>query len=218
MFYLVIDLEMCKVPRDYRSKSYRYANETIQIGAVLLDDSFKRIGTLCQYVHPEHGVFDYFIENLTGIKNSQVKKAPKLDEALIHMIDWLGERDYKIYAWSESDRNQLLHEIKAKNMTDERIYAFMKAENWIDYQDVFTKRFELSRQLSLEEALGRAEIEPEGKFHDGLDDAVNTAYLIEKLELNPEYQLVSYEMPDKPSERLCSTLGEFFTGLDLNFA
>lgn len=218
MFYLVIDLEMCKVPRDYRSKSYRYANETIQIGAVLLDDSFKRIGTLCQYVHPEHGVIDYFIENLTGIKNSQVKKAPKLDEALIHMIDWLGERDYKIYAWSESDRNQLLHEIKAKNMTDERIYAFMKAENWIDYQDVFTKRFELSRQLSLEEALERAEIEPEGKFHDGLDDAVNTAYLIEKLELNPEYQLVSYEMPDKPSERLCSTLGEFFTDLDLNFA
>ena len=218
MFYLVIDLEMCKVPRDYRSKSYRYANETIQIGAVLLDDSFKRIGTLCQYVHPEHGVIDYFIENLTGIKNSQVKKAPKLDEALIHMIDWLGERDYKIYAWSESDRNQLLHEIKAKNMTDERIYAFMKAENWIDYQDVFTKRFELSRQLSLEEALGRAEIEPEGKFHDGLDDAVNTEKKKKKLELNPEYQLVSYEMPDKPSERLCSTLGEFFTGLDLNFA
>lgn len=218
MFYLVIDLEMCKVPRDYRSKSYRYANETIQIGAVLLDDSFKRIGTLCQYVHPEHGVIDYFIENLTGIKNSQVKKAPKLDEAMIRMIDWLGERDYKIYAWSESDRDQLLHEIKAKNMTDERIHAFMKAENWIDYQDVFTKRFELSRQLSLEEALGRAEIEPEGKFHDGLDDAVNTAYLIEKLELNPEYQLVSYEMPDKPSERLCSTLGELFNELDIKWA
>ena len=217
MYNLIIDLEMCNVPRDYRKRSYKYANETIQIGAVLLDEDFKRIGTLCQYVHPEYGVIDYFIENLTGIKNSQVKKAPKLNEALIHMIDWLGERDYKIYAWSESDRNQLLHEIKAKNMTDERIHEFMKAENWIDYQDVFTKRFELSRQLSLEEALGRAEIEPEGKFHDGLDDAVNTAYLIEKLELNPEYQLVSYEIPDKPSERLCSTLGDFFIGLNLNF-
>ena len=133
------------------------------------------------------------------------------------MIDWLGERDYKIYARSESDRDQLLHEIKAKNMTDERIHAFMKAENWIDYQDVFTKRFELSRQLSLEEALERVEIEPEGNFHEGLDDAVNTGYLIEKLELNPEYQLVSYEMPDKPSERLSSTLGELFAGLDLQF-
>ena len=50
-----------------------------------------------------------------------------------------------------------------------------------------------------------------------LDDAVNTGYLIEKLELNPEYQLVSYEMPDKPSERLSSTLGELFAGLDLRF-
>lgn len=146
MFNLVIDLEMCKVPRDYRSNSYKYATETIQIGAVLLDDSFKRIGTLCQYVHPEHGVIDYFIENLTGIKNSQVKNAPKL-----------------------------------------------------------------------EEALGRVEIEPEGNFHDGLDDAVNTGYLIEKLELNPEYQLVSYEMPDKPSERLSSTLEELFAGLNLQF-
>ena len=44
MNYLVIDLEMCKVPRDYRSKRYKYANETIQIGAVLLDEEFKRIG------------------------------------------------------------------------------------------------------------------------------------------------------------------------------
>lgn len=58
----------------------------------------------------------------------------------------------------------------------------------------------------------------EGRFHDGLDDAVNTAYLIEKLEMNPEYQLVSYEMPDKPSEHLCSTLGELFAGLDLKLA
>lgn len=67
MNYLVIDLEMCNVPRDYRSRSYKYANETIQIGAVLLDEEFKRIGTLSQYVHPEHGVIDPFIQNLTGM-------------------------------------------------------------------------------------------------------------------------------------------------------
>ena len=39
-----------------------------------------------------------------------------------------------------------------------------------------------------------AEIEPEGNFHDGLDDSVNAACLIEKLELNLEYQRVNYEM------------------------
>ena len=235
MYNLIIDLEMCNVPRDYRRRSYKYANETIQIGAVLLDENFKRISTLCQYVHPEYGVIDHFIESLTGIRNSQVKNAPRIQEALLHMIDWLGDRDYQIYAWSESDRDQIVHEIKAKKITDEKILAFVEKENWIDYQAVFTRRYELTRQLSLEEALGRAEIEPEGRFHDGLDDAVNTGYLIEpegrfhdglddavntgylieKLELNPDYQLVSYELPEKPTEHLSSNLGELLAGLNL---
>ncbi len=210
MNYLVIDLEMCKVPRDYRSKRYKYANETIQIGAVLLDEEFKRIGTLSQFVHPEHGVINYFIENLTGIKNGQVKHAPRLQEALLHMLNWIGDREYKVYAWSGSDRAQILHEIKAKNIVDEKIASFMEESRWVDYQDIFMKRYEMSRKMSLEEALGRADIDPEGRFHDGLNDAVNTGLLIEKLELNPDYQLVSYEMPEKPSEHLSSSLGELF--------
>ena len=218
MNYLVIDLEMCKVPRDYRSKRYKYANETIQIGAVLLDEEFKRIGTLSQFVHPEHGVIDYFIENLTGIKNGQVKHAPRLQEALLHMLNWIGDREYKVYAWSGSDRAQILHEIKAKNIVDEKIASFMEESRWVDYQDIFMKRYEMSRKMSLEEALGRADIDPKGKFHDGMDDAVNTGLLIEKLEMNPDYQLVSYEMPEKPSEHLGSTLGELFAGLNLKLA
>lgn len=37
MDYLVIDLEMCRVKKLYR-KTYKYASEIIQIGAVLLDE------------------------------------------------------------------------------------------------------------------------------------------------------------------------------------
>lgn len=218
LFNLIIDLEMCKVPRDFKEKAYRFAYETIQIGAVLLDDDFKRVGTLCQYVHPEYGVIDYFIENLTGIKNSHVRKAPKLQEAILHLLDWLGDREYRVYAWSNADRAQLIQEIQAKKMEDERILDFVKAERWTDYQMAFTKRFALPKPLSLQEALGRADILPEGRFHDGLDDAVNTGYLIEKLEMNPDFQLVSYEKPEKPSEHLCSTLGELLAGLDLKLS
>ena len=58
------------------------------------------------------------------------------------------------------------------------------------------------------------EIEPEGRLHDGLDDAVNTGYLIEKLKMNPEYKLVSYEMPEQEQGHLSCTLGELFTGLE----
>lgn len=218
MFYLVIDLEMCKVPRYYGERTYKYANETIQIGAVLLDEDFKRLGTLTQYVHPEFGVIDHFIERLTGIRNSQLKNVPKLQEALLHMLNWIGDREYKIYAWSESDRDQILHEIKAKKIDDTRITSFVEKEKWIDYQSVFMKLFGLNRQISLAEALERAEIEPEGEFHDGLDDAVNTGNLIKKLTLNPEYQLSQYELPEEESKPLSSTLGELFSGLDLQFA
>ena len=68
MHYLVIDLEMCRVKKLYR-KTYKYASEIIQIGAVLLDEGFNRIATICEYVNPEYGVLDNFIESMTGIKN-----------------------------------------------------------------------------------------------------------------------------------------------------
>ena len=41
MNYLVIDLEMFRVKKLYR-KTYKYASEIIQIGAVLLDEGFNR--------------------------------------------------------------------------------------------------------------------------------------------------------------------------------
>ena len=204
---------MCRVPKLYRSK-YKYANETIQIGAVLLDDEFKRIATLCQYVHPEYGVIDHFIENMTGIHNRNIKNAPGIKEALEHLVDWIGEREYQVYAWSESDRNQILHEIKAKNIESKKLEIFMEEERWIDYQAVFKKRFQLNRLYSLEEALCNSDIEPEGKFHDGLDDAINTGYLIEKLEKYPDFQLLSYAMP-KTEEHLSCTIGDLFANLQL---
>lgn len=218
MNYLVIDLEMCKVPKDYRSKNYKYANEIIQIGAVLLDDEYKQIDTFSQYVHPEHGVVDYFITNLTGIQNKQVKHALKLQEVLIHLLDWLGDRQYKIFAWSNNDYVQLQHEISIKNLDVEKIQDFMCKERWIDYQEVFGKRYEFESAVSLEEALLLCDIEPDGKFHDGLDDARNTAKIIEKLELNPEYQLIHVErQAEWSSQPLKTNLGDLFAGLNIQF-
>ena len=41
MNYVVIDLEMCKVPKMYRNKMYKYATEIIEIGTVLLNEDFR---------------------------------------------------------------------------------------------------------------------------------------------------------------------------------
>ena len=49
----------------------------------------------------------------------------------------------------------------------------------------------------------------DGRMHDGLDDALNTAKLIRKLELNPEYQLICRQtLTEEESDPLNICLGE----------
>ena len=62
------------------------------------------------------------------------------------------------------------------------------------------------------------EIDAEGRLHDGLFDAVNTGFLIEKLELHPEYELPDYTLWEPDSKPLVSNLGELFARLNLQIA
>ena len=219
MNYLVLDLEMCKVPKHYRNAMYKYATEIIQIGAVLLDQKFNVIAKLNQYVHPQYGVIDYYISNLTGIKKEQLKHAPCLEEALVNMLNWLGNREYKIYAWSDSDYYQLSREIKSKNISDSNIESFLNEENWIDYQKVFGERFDFANAVSLSDALMYCNIDIDGRLHDGLDDAINTASLIRVLENDPEFVLYNTETNLLiESEPLNFCMGDLFAGLKLGYA
>ncbi len=123
MYHVVIDLEMCRVPRR-SSADYRYKMETIQIGAVLLDENFVRIGTLSEYVNPSYGAIDSFIGNLTGSR-------------------------------------------------------------------------------------------PEGRFHDGLDDAVNTGKLIRKLELDPGFELTAGYVPPVSDAPLSCSFGDLLAKMQI---
>ena len=90
----------------------------------------------------------------------------------------------------------------------------MDKENWVDYQAIFGERFEFNREVGLEEALLYCEIEAEGRFHDGLCDAINTAALIKKLELHPEFTIENYEKGMmEETEPLNYSLGDLFTNL-----
>ncbi len=214
MNYLVIDLEMCGVPQTYRSEKYKYSNEIIQIGAVLLNQKFGQAETFAQFVHPEYGVLDHFISDLTGIENRQLKNALPLKEVLHGLTEWIGNRPYKVYAWSENDYCQLKREVRCKEIRDPAIQKFMSQKNWIDYQDVFVKRYQFTRAVGLDEALMLCDIQPDGKFHNGLDDALNTAKIIEKLEMNPGYQIQNYEREAGiPPEHLKFSMRELFANL-----
>lgn len=77
------------------------------------------------------------------------------------------------------------------------------------------RRYKLGREFSLEEALIRADIRPEGRFHDGLDDAVNTGKLIQKLELDPGFELTAGYVPPVSDAPLSCSFGDLLAKMQI---
>ena len=82
MRYVVLDLEMCGVPKARRRKEYHWATEIIEIGAVLLDENYDVIDSYKSYVKPDIGIIDTNIEMLTGIRKNMVQNAPGIRKVL----------------------------------------------------------------------------------------------------------------------------------------
>ena len=84
MKYVVIDLEMNPVDRDFREVKKHMKEEVIEFGAVRLDENFQQEAEFQCYVEPEYGKIKKHITNLTGIKQEMVTM-PRLFSAL-----WTG--------------------------------------------------------------------------------------------------------------------------------
>lgn len=150
--YAVVDLEMCRVPYGARKGKYRWANETIQIGAVLLNESLEIIDEFVTYVSPEYGFIDTYINNLTGISKSDVATAPNMETALKSFVNWLP-CDTKVVSWSNNDELQIRHEITSKEISIEGLDEIL--DSWIDCQKTFAEKMHNQRCYRLSEALWR---------------------------------------------------------------
>ena len=212
MKYVVVDLEMCQVPKFTWDQGKPLRNETIQIGAVLVDENYEIVSTFNTYVKPELGYLDCFISKLTGITKDDLKDAPIFEDAIDYFMKWVPENDVKCVSWSMSDMHQLKNEMAKKSIKNDKLSVLL--ESWIDYQIPVDAKLGKERNVSLEEALIATDIIQNGKAHDGLDDAYNTALLFVKMEKNPDFELnkmYSYAKEEKTRE-LSYTLGDLFAG------
>lgn len=190
-YYVVVDLEMCRVPKAQR-KLYRYKNEIIQIGAALMDSDLNVIDTFSEYVKPEYGFLDSFISKLTGITVKDLENARSLEEVLGSFMNWLPQDDVVVpISWSNSDEMQFRHELGEKNiLVDNRFNQMLF--NWIDCQPQFSRKMKMKKQYSLEEALIATDICTDGRAHNGMVDAYNTALLYAKMQREDELVLNEY--------------------------
>ena len=217
---IVIDLEMCKVPKMYRSKQYPCATEIIQIGAVMMDEDNEIVDKFSSYVKPEYGIVDNFIKSLTGIKGTDVKTALPIDVVVRELLLWVDSTDVCFYSWSDNDYYQLKRELQAKGFESDEFMTLLNLENWVDYQQIFENRFHFGRSLSLKDALFYLELDPEGRMHDGLADSYNTARIIVEMERNPERLFLMDRVLKSEQEnvQIGTSLGGLLQGLILQTA
>lgn len=178
MNYIVVDFEMNPVASEYKVERRICRSEIIEIGAVVMDESFVVLGEFKTLVKPQYNDSIYKkYETLTGISTQMVCGAPTFATAYEMFVNWCESygSDYEVYAWSENDYNQLTAEMKLKKYTNQD--KMRPLENWFDFQKEYTEKLGLERIMSLEKALDYAGIEFEGHMHDALCDAKNTAEL-----------------------------------------
>lgn len=212
--YAVVDLEMCRVFDKGGKDKFRWPRETIQIGAVLLNEKFEIVDEFVTYVSPQYGFIDKFINNLTGISGKDVVKAPSMKEALESFYKWLPA-DAKVVSWSNNDEIQIRREMEAKGIVIDGFDTVL--ENWIDCQKTFAEKMNNQRCYRLSEALVVADINYEDGAHDGLVDAYNTALLFAKMEKEEVFTLNTYyqRLLSGESEEMGCTIGSLFAGIDL---
>lgn len=178
MKYVIVDFEMNPVAGAYKEERKICRCEIIEIGAVIMDESFVIIGEFKTLVKPQYNdSINKRYETLTGISTQMVYGAPDFATAYEMFVSWCESygSDYEIYAWSENDYKQLVAEMELKAYSRQDTLSLL--DKWYDFQQEYTKKLGLERIMSLEKALNYAGVEFEGHMHDALCDAKNTAEL-----------------------------------------
>ena len=202
-YYVVIDLEMCRVPKNMRSE-FHHIQETIQIGAALMNEEYEVVDTFSTFVKPKYGYLDGFIKHLTGITESDLTDAPDIRTAMELFLNWLPEDgNVTAISWSDSDKYQIIHEFTDKKIElDSQLSGML--DTWIDCQPEFSEKMKMHKNYSLQEALVATDIITNSRAHNGLDDAYNTALLYAKMKredelvINPYYKMAHNDSATEP--------------------
>lgn len=212
MKHIVVDLEMNGVGKEYKNLGCNM--ETIEIGAIMLDDNFQEISSFRTYVKPEYNTrVTSVVSKLTGINYNMLINAPKFNEALKIFSNWcIGvDDDIKIYAWSTNDYKQVSKEIKLKHYEISSDESRVYLTEWNDFQEEFDTELGFDKQVSLSLALDMAGIDFLGREHSALDDARNTAKLFHVFKDREMFDITLSKIAEamKPTE-FGTSLGSLF--------
>lgn len=190
MKYIFIDFEMQELDREFKVERKICKQEIIEIGAIMLDESFSEISSFKSYVKPQYSKhISRKIRELTGITDNYLFGCKKLEAEINAFADWClsyGD-DITVYAWSENDLKQINHEFFLKGISL-NLNMQTVIQNWRDLQVSYDSAVGARKPTSLTRALESLGIYFEGHMHDAVDDSRNTATIFKELSNPEEFQ------------------------------
>jgi inhibitor of KinA sporulation pathway (predicted exonuclease) len=189
---IVFDLELVK-----RFKVGQLS-EIVEIGACKVDLTTKSIIDQLQiYISPKSGFVSKSTRSFINMNKEDMKNAVPFKQGIEQFAAWVGEDDY-LCSWGRDDRLHIINECLRKKV------SLKWFRNYNDIQSQIGKLVlpEVKHQIGLKTALQAAGIDPMGKAHRGIDDAINTAQLfityIDQITLQRNECSGTYKRTKKP--------------------
>ncbi len=182
--YCVIDLECTCWTQEDPEKSF---HETIEIGAVLLDDKLQIKAEFQSFVRPLYNrKLSEYCKDLTTITQEQVDNAPSFEDALRLFKGWLHVHTKEpifnttLVSWGNFDRSQLEEDCDRNNC---RYLIFHQHYN---LKEGFSKfKNKPKKKFGLAKAARLCGVHFEGTHHRALDDTKVATKIFQLIWMNP---------------------------------
>lgn len=168
---VVLDIEHTCTNDDSIAREER---ETIELGALLIDTKqFQVLDEFQSLVRPiRHPVISEFCAELTGIKQSELKKSEPFQKVFKDFLNWLPPEDeLLLVTWGAYDLIQINIDCSFHQLTP------FSPPNTLNLKQAYRKACKLKKPVGLKKAMEISFGAYTGSHHRALDDARNTAKL-----------------------------------------
>lgn len=202
MNYIILDLEWNQSPKGKEGENPKIPFEIIEIGAVKLNEQGEIIDRFSRLVKPiVYKELHHITKDLTGFTIEELRKGDHFKTVANDFFEWCGD-DYKFCTWGSLDITELFINMR---------YYYIKLPTppvfYYDLQKIFNIIYENGDRTarSLEYAVDYLKIDIDNNFHRAYYDALYTAYVFQKLDLDiiHKYYSVDYfQIPRTKEEEL----------------
>lgn len=169
---ICLDLELSCWDGDKQSPEGEF-QEIIELGVAVYDRTNGIVTEKRSFpVRPERSRISPFCTELTGWTWEALRHAPPLQGALSQLVEAYGPKNKLWVSWGEGDRTCL------ERVCAEQSLKYPFSGRHLNLKTMFALLLGLKGEVGLAKALEMAKIEPEGRAHNGADDAWNTAKLL----------------------------------------